>query len=169
MAHLCRYFWPMKTAIQMNMMTSWHRNFFPHHWSFVRGSHQSLGVPLRRGKWFGALMFPLMLIWTKCWTNSEHVYSSVSPVSLSVCPMAYLPADWNSSVCFASDNYFQVGLTVVAYVLLVSEWNSLHNMLWSILCWISENILNEYTWKFCTNETLWLYSHRINISNVPCT
>ena len=48
-------------------------------------------------------------------------------VCLSVFQNVYVSANWNHPMCFASDD-FQVGLTVVAYVLLSSAWNLLHNM-----------------------------------------
>ena len=35
------------------------------------GSIDHWGFPSEGGRWFGALMFPLMLTWTKCWINSR--------------------------------------------------------------------------------------------------
>ena len=110
--------------------------------SFVWGIHRwSVNSP-RKGP-VTRKMFPF--------DNSIMCLSNCSPVCLLKSP-----------VCFASDNYFQVELIIVAYVLLISGWNSLHN-LFCLYCADFSSTSNLL--KHCD---LLIYSHRMTTTNVPC-
>ena len=43
---------------------------FPRYWPFVRGIHQSPVNSPHKGQWRGALMFPLICVWTNTWANN---------------------------------------------------------------------------------------------------
>ena len=43
---------------------------FPRYWPFLRGIHRSHVVSPNKGKWRGALMFPLICAWTNSWANN---------------------------------------------------------------------------------------------------
>ena len=45
---------------------------FPHHWTFVRGIHQSPVHSLHKGQWCGALMFSLISPSTNSWANIRN-------------------------------------------------------------------------------------------------
>ena len=60
----------------INMSThdviTWKR--FLYYWPFVREINQSLVDSFGKSLWYGALMFPLLLGWIKCWTNSRVAF-----------------------------------------------------------------------------------------------
>ena len=45
---------------------------FAHDWPFVRGIHRSPADSHRNCQWCRALIFPLLLVWIKSWTNSRQ-------------------------------------------------------------------------------------------------
>ena len=44
---------------------------FPRYWPFVRGIHQSPVNFPHKGQWCGALIFPLIYVWTNSWVNNR--------------------------------------------------------------------------------------------------
>ena len=60
----------------INMSThdviTWKR--FLYYWPFVREINKSLVDSFGKSLWYGALMFPLLLGWIKCWTNSRVAF-----------------------------------------------------------------------------------------------
>ena len=44
---------------------------FPRYWPFVRGIHRSPVNSTHKGQWRGALMLPLICVWTNAWVNNR--------------------------------------------------------------------------------------------------
>ena len=44
---------------------------FPRYWPFVWGFHRSPVNSLHKGQWRGALIFPLICVWTNGWVNNR--------------------------------------------------------------------------------------------------
>ena len=44
---------------------------FPRYWPFVRGIHRSPVNSTHKGQWHGALMLPLIAVWTNAWVNNR--------------------------------------------------------------------------------------------------
>ena len=53
------------------MMMSWHGSTFHIAGPLWGESTDHQWIPLTKGQWCGALMFPLFLAWTNCWTNNR--------------------------------------------------------------------------------------------------
>ena len=55
----------------MNKMTSWYANAFCITGPLRGESTGHRWIPLTKSQWCSTLIFPLMLAWTSCWTNSR--------------------------------------------------------------------------------------------------
>ena len=73
---------------------------FPRYWPFVRGIHRSPVDSPHKGQWRGALMFPLICVWTNSWINNREAgdlrrYRAHYDVMVMFChtPMAFTSMD----------------------------------------------------------------------------
>ena len=72
-------FWSVSwtTFLQLQnryLILSWWRHQmepFPRYWPFVRGIHRSPVNSPHEGRWYGALMFSLIWVWTNGWLNNR--------------------------------------------------------------------------------------------------
>ena len=64
-----------KQRWSVKLCDSWCRHqmeYFPRYWPFVRGIQWSPVNSPHKGKWRGALMFPLICAWINGWVNNEE-------------------------------------------------------------------------------------------------
>ena len=64
----------LETEIVHDDVIKW--KHFPRHWPFVRGIHRSTVSSPYKGKWRGALMFPLIYAWINAWVNNRKAGDS---------------------------------------------------------------------------------------------
>ena len=57
------------TVVVHDDVIKWKR--FPRYWPFVRGIHRSPVNSTHKGQWRGALMLPLICVWTNAWVNNR--------------------------------------------------------------------------------------------------
>ena len=90
-----------------------------------------------------------------------HAYSNLCYLIVRIC--IYVCFGWRDAcmglyilikfpLCFVSVDYFQVGLFVVVYVLLVSGWDSIYIQ---YALGISSKSLIELPWLRYSNDTVW--------------
>ena len=73
-SHITKRHWEAK-VVRETLCDSWCRHqmeYFPRYWPFVRGIQWSPVISPHKGKWRGALMFPLICAWINGWVNNEE-------------------------------------------------------------------------------------------------
>ena len=79
---------------------------FPRYWPFVRGIHRSPVNSTHKGQWRGALMLPLICVWTNAWVSNRdagdlrryRVHYDVTVMSKDLSLTAMTP--WISIIAF---------------------------------------------------------------------
>ena len=83
---------------------------FPRYWPFMRGIHRSSVNSPHKGKWRGALMFPLICVWINGWVNNReagdlrrhrplyHFIVMLYHVFALECILVFISSIWTSNI-----------------------------------------------------------------------